>query len=194
MKARVVVSKLLYLILGAFMCVSVAQAQIHVDQARIGCLDIQRDPNLTGLVGNACNGKPTCSYKAPTEDQYRRAGVVANTRLFCTQAMEIIYHCGNGAAKSVTVPGDAWNHAPAFLDCASVPINPPPLSSQPGHLRGFVDLHTHPLSNLGFGGKLVYGGVDVGSRMPVDSSCRHDVHAASEQEALGNDNSTHGGL
>lgn len=193
MKGHVLVSILLYLILGAFMCVSVAQAQIRVDRARIGCLDIQKDPNLTKLVANTCNGKTTCSYKAPTEDQYRRAGVVANTRLFCTQAMEIIYHCGNGAAKSVTVPGDAWNHAPAFLDCSGMPIGPDPLNPPPGHLRGFVDLHTHPLSNLGFGGKLLYGGVDVGSLMPVDSSCNHNVRAANEQQALGNDNSTHGG-
>src|ERR1700733_1751726 len=27
-------------------------------------------------------------------------------------------------------------------------------------LQGWVDLHTHPISNLGFAGKLVYGGVD----------------------------------
>src|ERR1035441_7780014 len=57
-------------------------------------------------------------------------------------------------------------------------------------LRGFVDLHTHPLSNLGFGGKLVYGGVDVGSLLPADPDCHHDVRATSMQQALGHDNST----
>jgi microsomal dipeptidase-like Zn-dependent dipeptidase len=62
-----------------------------------------------------------------------------------------------------------------------------------GLLKGFVDLHTHPLSNLAFGGKLIYGGVDVGSLLPADPNCNHNVHATSMQQALGHDNSTHGG-
>lgn len=73
---------------------SAAHAGITVTKARIGCLDIQTDGNLTALVARACNGRMSCSYKAPTEDQYRRAGVRARTRSFCTQAMEIAYHCG----------------------------------------------------------------------------------------------------
>src|SRR3989441_3117375 len=62
-----------------------------------------------------------------------------------------------------------------------------------GTLKGFVDLHTHPLSNLGFGGKLVYGGVDIGALLPADPDCQHRVRATSEQQALGHDKSTHGG-
>jgi hypothetical protein len=40
-------------------------------------------------------------------------------------------------------------------------------------LLGIVDLHTYSLANLGFGGNLVYGGVDVGSILPADpeSAC-----------------------
>ncbi len=60
-------------------------------------------------------------------------------------------------------------------------------------LKGFVDLHTHPLSNLAFGGKLIYGGVDVGALLPADPNCNHNVRATSMQQALGHDNSTHGG-
>ena len=60
-------------------------------------------------------------------------------------------------------------------------------------LKGFVDLHTHPMANLGFGGKLLYGGVDVGSLLPADPDCHADVRATSEQQALGHDKSTHGG-
>ena len=62
-----------------------------------------------------------------------------------------------------------------------------------GILKGFVDLHTHPLSNLGFGGKLVYGGVDVGSLVPADPNCNAMVRATSESQALGPENSVHGG-
>lgn len=115
----------LYIPLAVLLCAGIAGAQIHVDSARIGCLDIQKDPNLTGLVGNACNGKIGCSYKAPTEDQYKRAGVVAKTRSFCSQGMEITYHCGGaGPSKWVNVRGDAWNQAAAQLACDPPP--PPP--------------------------------------------------------------------
>jgi len=63
--ARFVVTRLVLAIAVMFVCLSVAQAQIHVTEARIGCLPIQKDRNLTGRVGNACNGKLYCSYKAP---------------------------------------------------------------------------------------------------------------------------------
>ena len=101
-----------------------ARADITVTKARIGCLDIQHDGNLTGLVAQACNHKAACSYKAPTEEQYKRAGVHAATRSFCTQGMEITYSCGSGDTKTVSVPGDAWNHPPAELRC-----DPPPPTS-----------------------------------------------------------------
>jgi microsomal dipeptidase-like Zn-dependent dipeptidase len=63
----------------------------------------------------------------------------------------------------------------------------------PTKLRGYVDLHTHPLSNLAFGGKLIYGGVDIGSMLPADPDCNHNVTATSMNQALGHDGSTHGG-
>jgi microsomal dipeptidase-like Zn-dependent dipeptidase len=67
-----------------------------------------------------------------------------------------------------------------------IPVVEPPLT-------GFVDLHTHPLANLGFGGKLLYGGADVGSLLPSDPDCNNNVRAGSEAQALGHDKSTHGG-
>src|SRR5262249_51305783 len=101
---------------------------ITVSGARIGCLDIQTDSNMTQLVDQACDDKRTCSYKAPTEDQYKRAGVQARTRTFCTQAMEIVYQCGHNDFHTVTVPGDAWQHPPAVLDCSppALPLSPSP--------------------------------------------------------------------
>jgi hypothetical protein len=65
---------------------------------------------------------------------------------------------------------------------------PPP----PDHLIGYVDLHTHPLSNVGFGGKLLYGGVDIGALLPADPDCNQNARAMSMQQALGHDASTHG--
>jgi hypothetical protein len=113
-------------VLGAvLMSESEADTNITVTKARIGCLDIQHDGNLTPIVGRACNGRMDCSFKAPTEDQYKREGVRAATRPFCTQGMEIAYRCGSGGEEIVNVPGDAWNHPPAHLHCEA----PPPVVS-----------------------------------------------------------------
>jgi hypothetical protein len=91
---------------------AVAAPGITVQEARIGCLDIQQSGNMTNLVGQACNGKMSCAYKAPTEDAYKKAGVSAATRSFCTQAMEIKYQCaGFSQTKVITVPGDAFRSA-----------------------------------------------------------------------------------
>ncbi|HLW51347.1 MAG TPA: membrane dipeptidase [Candidatus Angelobacter sp.] len=166
---------------------------ITIARARIGCLDLQTAPNLTEIVGRACNGRKTCAFKAPSPDEYTREGVRAATRTFCTQAMEIVFQCGHNDFQTITVPGDAWNQPPAQMFCegAGGPQPLPPDAS--GRLRGWVDLHTHPLANLGFGGKLLYGGADVGSLLPADPDCHHNVRATSEQQALGHDKSTHGG-
>ncbi len=92
---------------------------ITVTKARIGCLDIQTDGNLTAIVAQACNSKGSCAYKAPTESEYKRDGVQARTRSFCSQGMAIDYQCRDGRSKSVSVPGDAWTHPPAVLSCAN---------------------------------------------------------------------------
>lgn len=173
--------------------VGVAQAQIQVTEAQIGCLDLKENVgDLTSFVANACNGKMTCSYKAPTEDEYKKMGVKAHTRTFCTQGMEIEYKCAASGVQTMNIPGDAWNQPPAVLSCEAPPPPPQPLT-QGARLMGLVDLHTHPLSNLGFGGKLIYGGVDVGALLPADPDCNHNVRARDAQQALGHDKSTHGG-
>ncbi len=65
--------------------------------------------------------------------------------------------------------------------------------SLPNSLRGFADLHTHPMVNLGFGGKLVHGGLDIGSLLTIDADCNHNVRATGIAQALDRDNGTHGG-
>jgi len=64
-------------------------------------------------------------------------------------------------------------------------------------LKGWVDLHTHPMSNLAFAGKLFHGAPDVGSlmpavQMPYEQVCRFDNRATSIAEALSQDGPTHG--
>src|SRR5207237_683144 len=65
--------------------------------------------------------------------------------------------------------------------------------SLPNSLRGFADLHAHPMVNLAFAGKLVHGGLDVGSLLTVDADCNKNLRAKSIGQALDRDNGTHGG-
>ena len=71
------------------------------------------------------------------------------------------------------------------------------LPATPAPLWGWADLHTHPMSNLAFGGKLFHGAPDVGSLMPAvqmsyDPQCRFDDRAININEALSDDAPTHG--
>jgi len=76
----------------------------------------------------------------------------------------------------------------SFRVTVHCPEPPPPAAP----LVGYVELHAHPMANVGFGGKLLYGGVDVGALLPADPDCKANVRATSMQQALGHDGSTHG--
>jgi microsomal dipeptidase-like Zn-dependent dipeptidase len=60
-------------------------------------------------------------------------------------------------------------------------------------LFGWVDMHTHPMANLAFGGKLIHGAPDIGSLLPADNHCRKNVRAENMEHALCDDRSTHAG-
>ena len=63
------------------------------------------------------------------------------------------------------------------------------------NLQGYADLHTHPMSYLGFGAKAVHGAPDIGALLPAGTrACNaNEMRATSMAEALGDCNSTHGG-
>ncbi|MBK8878564.1 MAG: DUF3421 domain-containing protein [Haliscomenobacter sp.] len=71
-------------------------------------------------------------------------------------------------------------------------------------LKGYVDMHTHPMSHLGFGKRLMHGVPDLGSLIPkgtrykgfnlVEKECNtSDERATTIEQALGTCNATHGG-
>jgi microsomal dipeptidase-like Zn-dependent dipeptidase len=60
-------------------------------------------------------------------------------------------------------------------------------------LSGWADLHTHPMVHLSMAGKLVHGGVDSGSYLPQDLSCKGPTRATSMAHALSDDRPSHGG-
>jgi microsomal dipeptidase-like Zn-dependent dipeptidase len=80
------------------------------------------------------------------------------------------------------------------------------LNTNPSNLRGFVDLHTHPMSHLAMGGKLLHGAPDTRMLMPAGAiydsrgrglsgpTCNNSARdAASVEEALGSCYSSHAG-
>ena len=110
-----------------------------------------------------------------------------------SQSETIALAQGNGARVLTvdTYPGcDAYCFATVMISGSVASDH----GSPPNKLRGFVDLHTHPLSTLGFGGKLLYGGIDApGSLLPADPNCNKYQTAQNIEQALGHDKSTHGG-
>jgi len=108
------------------------------------------------------------------------------------------------AATAVGVAAACCSSSPPKPVTPTVGGTRPPTTSTPStgsgpppaHITGWVDLHAHPLSTLGFAGKLVYGGIDAaprgGALLPTDPQCNHDVRAMSVEQALGHDESTHG--
>jgi microsomal dipeptidase-like Zn-dependent dipeptidase len=68
------------------------------------------------------------------------------------------------------------------------------LKPTPTPLQGWVDLHTHPMAHLGFGGHLIVGGTDVGALMPKITCDRRNERARSTADALPNSNPIHGGV
>lgn len=88
-----------------------------------------------------------------------------------------------------------WTLLLALLFCAL------PASAQ--QLSGFVDMHTHPMSNLGFGGMVLYGAPDTGTLMLATQKYRgfdlfnpecntSNELAGNLGDALGNCNAMHG--
>ena len=65
--------------------------------------------------------------------------------------------------------------------------------STKSELFGWVDMHTHPMANLAFGGKLIHGAPDVGSLLPADNNCQKNIRAESMEHALCDDRSSHAG-
>lgn len=86
--------------------------------------------------------------------------------------------CGSATARTPPLPIVALLKGPVIPKVPHVPA-----------LSGWADLHTHPMSNLAFAGRVFRGGPDGTALMGVDSRCRQLVNANGVTEALGPDNS-----
>jgi uncharacterized repeat protein (TIGR01451 family) len=119
-------------------------------------------------------------------------GFDGNNRLFVATAFD----GGSGQPDRfrLWIEGVEQTPATGALSSGSVTVQP---WTPDTRLKGWVDLHTHPMSNLAFGGKLFHGAPSVGSlmpavQMPSDPECRFDERATSIAEALSQDGPTRG--
>ena len=90
-----------------------------------------------------------------------------------------------GFATPVSVQADAQPSSPFFE-----PVNRG--ASDYWNLKGVVDLHTHPMAHLGFGGKVIHGAPDVDILMPRDMMhCGGESRPTSIAQALPDCKRTH---
>ena len=108
--------------------------------------------------------------------------------------------------RTMSVEGGLYTHYRIEGHLPSGNASPAPTR---GQLRGLVDMHAHLMSYLGFGKKLLHGapdafpdgtfgppdGIPDGALIPAGTrGCNPaDTRASTIAEALGDDNSTHGG-
>ena len=126
-------------------------------------------------------------------------GQTATLQGFSTNNRFFIVKVRDGGASGDTfrlwIDGVEQTAASGALSSGTVLVQP---WSPDTRLKGWVDLHTHPMSNIAFGGKLFHGAPSVGSLMPAmqmpgDPQCRRfDQRAISIAEALSQDGPTRG--
>jgi hypothetical protein len=152
-----------------------------------GMILSDRDPGLTmNAYGGAASGTVLKLVNNCAESLTDCTWTFQKGRLLSDTNLGLAINAYGGAASGTALKL-VNNCAENLTDCTwtySGTLAPP--------LKGWVDMHTHPLSNLAFGGKLIYGGVDVGALLPSDPFCKPLVRASSEDQALGPENSVHG--
>ncbi len=103
--------------------------------------------------------------------------------LICVVSFAILSYC----QQNSTTPG--------FSGPAPVPIRQPIGITLAPVGQGFVDLHTHPLSNLGFGGFVLFGGVDDQSLVAANAAnCDAPVTGKTITDVLSDEQPIHGGI
>jgi microsomal dipeptidase-like Zn-dependent dipeptidase len=161
------------------------------------------------LVG----GAPSVTGFGPSSAASGQTVTVTGSTFGSTQGQSLVHLVGSGVPDVYVTSAASWSNnsisfsLPEYASpgAYSVEVETPYGTSPPSSgfsvipaFTGWVDLHAHPMSYLGFGGKLIYGALDVGSMLPPESpppfgSCGSGSTAQTEQNALGQENMVHGG-
>jgi hypothetical protein len=178
-------------------------------------------------------GNPLVTGFSPSSASFGQTVTITGINFGQTQGQGYIHLIGSGVPDVYIGSGiSSWSNTtiaftlPEYASIGAYQVDvqtgtngvTPPLAgfSVAPAIQGWVDLHTHPLSYLGFGGKLVYGAVDIGSWLPPENpplslgSCylpnpttqtippggtqQYTLGVTgSQQDALGYENQVHGG-
>jgi microsomal dipeptidase-like Zn-dependent dipeptidase len=166
-----------------------------------------------GPTNVVVGGAPSVTGFGPSPTSSGQTVTVTGSTFGLTQGQSVVHLVGSGVADVYVTKATSWSNnsisfsLPEYASpgAYALEVETPygTSAARPGFsvmpaFTGWVDLHAHPMSYLGFGGKLIYGALDVGSMLPPESppplgSCNTDSTATSEQEALGQENMVHGG-
>ncbi len=172
--------------------------------AATATVTVTRSATYSGTISLSCNviaaqvTGPTCAVSPPTVTLSTTGGLTGTATLTVTTTGQTTVGTRPVSVSATDGTGLAPSNGQQSL---SFNVTPNPLAP----LNGFVDLHTHPASFLGFGGKLVYGPEDVGAPFFMGTasigfpyvaqkvSCFYGTEN-SEAQALGPDELVHGGF
>jgi hypothetical protein len=147
-------------------------------------------------IGPAYSSSPTATQPMTATDNAAPANSTLGYSVTAFGPQAIAVRPGSvptkpGAAPAPTsVTGQLPLQTSKVVSIVTPVLQPPPIS-------GWADMHAHVMANLGFGGKLIQGGVDAGSLLPsvpTASGCATWVRAVGAQDALGDDRPTAGGV
>lgn len=146
-------------------------------------------------IGPVSPSSPTATQPMTTTDPNAPAGSTLNYTVTALGPKQIAIRPGSvatppGSVAPTSASGQFTLQVSRIAQIATPALaGPPPIS-------GWVDLHAHLMGHLGFGSKLISGGLDAGSLLPTvptNPGCANWVRAAGPADALGDDRGTAGG-
>jgi microsomal dipeptidase-like Zn-dependent dipeptidase len=149
-------------------------------------------------IGPVFPSSPTATQPMTATDPNAPASSTLNYTVTAVGPKSIAIRPGSVA----TPPGSAAQSSATgefTLQVSRVAQIATPGASGPPPISGWVDLHAHLMGHLGFGSKLIDGGLDPGSLLPtlptsaVSSGCLNWVRATGVPDALSDDRGTAGG-
>ncbi len=174
--------------------------------------------NISKMIGAGptnvvVGGAPSLTTFGPLSASSGQTVTLTGSTFGQTQGSSFIHLVGSGVPDVYITTTTSWSNTSVSFSLPeyaspgpySFQVETPYGTSRPisgftvtPAFTGWVDLHAHPMSYLGFGGKLIYGAIDLNSMLPPESpppfgSCGSGGLALTEQAALGQENMVHGG-
>jgi microsomal dipeptidase-like Zn-dependent dipeptidase len=148
-------------------------------------------------IGPVSPASPTATQPMTATDPNAPASSTLNYTVTALGPKSIAVRPGSVATPPGSSASPTAVTAEAPLQVSRVAQITTPALAGPPPISGWVDLHAHLMGHLGFGSKLIDGGLDPGSllpTLPTNSGCVNWVRAVGPADALGDDRGTAGGF